>query len=223
LADVLPPDVPEGLAKAKAYREHRRVTEAFQGARADVARLHEDYARTAAADDSAMRQAARAGKPAPEPNAPAIGRELEAAEHAARVLADELKMATADLLATARDYAGEAAHAAEAAAADAEEGARIALASAGEAMDRAWEHEARSSWWDELATEGQAAPYRAGGYSREGQTKVRQVLTYLDQRREFKARHVAEVARHAEHEAKLPLPPSQAPAREPVGAEAPAF
>jgi hypothetical protein len=223
LVDVLPPGLPPEEARSKALREHNRVAKAFEGARAEVARLHEDYARAGAADEAAIRQAAREGKPAPEPRAPAIGQELEAAEHAARVLADELKMAAGDLLAHARDYAADAAAEAEQQALDAEEGAHIALASAAEAMERAGECEARSGWWSTLAAEGDAVPYQAGRFSREGQVKVRQVVAYLDTSREFKARHRAELARQAEHEARLPLPPTSAPGdRQPVGTEAPA-
>ena len=71
-----------------------------------------------------------------------------------------------------------------------------------------------------MASDGNAFPYSPGANNRrQDMTRVRQVVGYLDQRQEQTAARLAEVARFHEVESRLPVPPTTAPARQPVNAD----
>ena len=218
LLSPLPPGIPPEVARSRALRTHRHVADSWKGSREELLWLQALAQTTDASDDEATRKAAHAGKPLPEPKAPAVREAVGRAERNLALLGNELRTVTGDLFAAAAPHAQAMEAECDEAALAAEESARTALGAAVEALERCGELENRSGWWWELGHEDSAPPFLAGaGTTAEAQGRIRAVVDYLDRRRERLAEHAAEMARFAEHEAKLPSPPTTA--LTPVGAD----
>lgn len=212
LVSPLPPGIPAELARSRALKTHGNVAKAWKASRAELVRLQALAEATEREDADAARAAARAGRPLPPAKAGDVREALASAERALSIVADELVRATDDVFDAAAGVAAEQETTADDEAAAAEDAARVALQSAIDALDRSADAEARAQWWYELANDGRVAPFRPGTISRERQVYVQRAIQFLDERRERVAAHVAEQARLAEAEAKLPLPPASAPA-----------
>jgi hypothetical protein len=162
-ADFAAPLPPSLLARVgEKGSEHEELAGRYTEAARKTKELAGQLEQTKRADAEREREALKAGKPVPAAKAPKASEQLAESERQLAVLGDVLAESARELLAASIEHVAGAQEEVEttqqAALAEAEEHARLALS----ATERADAHAAEANWLGRLALNGVVPPWREG-------------------------------------------------------------